>query len=517
MFSTEDLKQIQHRGSDATTVQQQMENFKKGFPYLDIIKPATIGDGIQQLNKTDLSDYQNLYENTLKTSQMLKFVPASGAASRMFKDLYSFVEEFKGTPQDLQKFETENNPNSAAYALKNIKKFAFYEDLNEAIKKSLNKDIDAAMAAHQYIEIINCLLTSSGLNYGNLPKGLLKFHQYDKNSRTPLEEHLVEGANYCNDSDNIVQIHLTVSTEHKSGFIQKFEEIKSKYEKEFNVKFQLSYSEQKPSTDTIAADGSNLPFREKDGTLLFRPGGHGALIENLNDINADYIFIKNIDNVVPDHLKPETYNYKKALAGVLKNFETKTFNYLRILENEEITNEKIDTIQSFLEKDLCVIVPNAFEKMNLTEKTKLLKEKLDRPIRVCGMVLNAGEPGGGPFWAKNTDGSMTLQIAESSQIDMKNPEKATIAKNATHFNPVDLVCGVKDYKGKKFDLLKFTDPQTGFISSKSKDGKELKAQELPGLWNGAMSNWNTLFVEVPMITFNPVKTVNDLLRKEHQS
>jgi hypothetical protein len=332
-----------------------------------------------------------------------------------------------------------------------------------------------------------------------------------------MEEHLVEGSQYARSMSNHVHIHLTVSPEHRKGFEMLASQVLSMFEEAYRVTFHLTYSEQKKSTDTIAVDANNEPFRNSDGTLVFRPGGHGALIENLNDLNAELIFIKNIDNVVPDNLKPQTVVYKKALAGLLISYQSLIFDYLSQLQgNEELTHDFLQEVLQFTIDELCIIPPKDLNLKNPQQLLPYLIGKLNRPIRVCGMVKNEGEPGGGPFWAKNADGSVSLQIVESSQIDMNDTKKKKIVSAATHFNPVDLICGITDADGSKYDLLKYTDPTTGFISIKSKDGKMLKAQELPGLWNGAMANWNTIFVEVPLITFNPVKTVNDLLRDQHQ-
>jgi hypothetical protein len=376
--------------------------------------------------------------------------------------------------------------------MERLENFAFYPELLAAVEKSGGEP-----GLKLYLE---CLLTARGLNYGSLPKGLLQFHSYGNSSRTPFEEHLVEGALYARDFNGLVRLHFTVSPEHAGGFTNLLDAVKASFEKEYGVTLEVTFSQQKPSTDTIAVGPDNEPFREKDGTLLFRPGGHGALLENLNDLDADLVFIKNIDNVVPDRLKNHTVDWKKVLAGLLLHYQEKIFIYQKELEKYSSSLES-----GFLAE--------AAEKEDLVQ---YLREKFNRPLRVCGMVKNLGEPGGGPFWALNSDGTISLQIAESVQIDMANPVQAKIAKHASHFNPVDLVCGLKNYKGEKYDLMKHRDPMTGFISQKSKDGKELKAQELPGLWNGAMSDWNTIFVEVPVITFNPVKTVNDLLRYEHQ-
>ena len=352
------------------------------------------------------------------------------------------------------------------------------------------------------------------MNYGQLPKGLLLFHKYDEGIRTAMEEHLVEAAQYAS-TNGKAQVHFTVSEEHIELFKQKVEEKKSYYEQMFNVSYDISFSTQKASTDTVAANPDNTPFRNDDGSLLFRPGGHGALIQNLNELNADIVFIKNIDNVVPDHLKDETTKWKKIIAGVLVELQQKCFDYLKLLKSSQYDKQDILTVKDFLEHELCCKLDHA-KAMSDIELVDFLIEKLNRPIRVCGMVKNSGEPGGGPFFVYNADNTISLQILESSQLDVNNPETMNMFTKGTHFNPVDLVCATKDYKGNKFNLPDFVDPLTGFISKKSKNGKELKALELPGLWNGAMSNWNTIFVEVPAITFNPVKTVNDLLREQHQ-
>uniref|UniRef100_UPI003216EBE7 DUF4301 family protein n=1 Tax=uncultured Draconibacterium sp. TaxID=1573823 RepID=UPI003216EBE7 len=506
MFSDKDKKQIHQRGSDLQTVLSQIENFKKGFPFLHIENAAAVPDGIIRLNSEDLKKRGELYDKKVASgTRPLKFVPASGAASRMFKALFEALEQLETAN------ETEVLKNKAAKQyIDELDKFAFAGELNEAIK--------ADGAESSVKNNLDYLLSNKGLNYGSLPKGLLKFHSYEKGARTPFEEHLVEGAKYARNKNNKAKLHFTVSPEHQPVFESLLGKVQKKYEEELNIEFEVSFSQQKPSTDTIAVDVNNEPFRNPDGSLLFRPGGHGALIENLNDLNADVIFIKNIDNVVPDRLKQTTVDYKKGLAGVLLKHQEKLFRYQKELNEKHpvaLDSGFLAEAANFMENTLNT---KPAENQYYTEKEELyyyLKEKYNRPLRVCGMVKNEGEPGGGPFWATNPDGTVSLQVVESSQIDPESVQQQKIAQNATHFNPVDLVCAVKNYRGEKFDLTQFTDPATGFISKKSKDGKELKAQELPGLWNGAMSNWNTLFVEVPIETFNPVKTVNDLLRKEH--
>jgi Domain of unknown function (DUF4301) len=505
MFSTSDEAILEKRGISKQQIDNQLQSFFNGFPYLEIKNAASIDNGILKIDSQSMEQILNVWSEYLNTNAtILKFVPASGAASRMFKDLFEFIE--RGDNKIATNFEKK--------FFSDITKFAFYTDLDQTCLKNNGKSIEALIAENQYVEIVKNLLLDNGLNYGALPKGLLKFHSYPTENRTPMLEHLVEGALYASNNSNIVNIHYTVSKEHRLLFEKHFEENKTAYEKALNVSFNISFSEQKPSTDTIAADENNLPFRDK-GELVFRPGGHGALIENLNDLTGDVIFIKNIDNVVPDSLKASTVTYKKLIAGLLVKLQRQSFQYLKELENNAISTTKLKEIALFSTTQLYNINPS---EASLTDEElrNFLIGKLNRPIRICGMVKNEGEPGGGPFMTVNADGTVSPQILESSQINLNNPVDKETMQQSTHFNPVDLVCGIKNYRGEKFDLLKFVDKNTGFISLKSKNGKELKALELPGLWNGAMSDWNTIFVEVPVATFNPVKTVNDLLRTEHQ-
>jgi hypothetical protein len=507
MFSEKDKQQIQQRGSKLETVQNQIDNFKKGFPFLPIQDAASVGKGIIRLSPEDLNKRGERYDAKIAAgTKALKFVPASGAASRMFKALFQALEDFQSQPHE----DVLAANRDAAQYVTELDKFAFAEEL----KKAVANNSEQLSATNK----LDYLLNEKGLNYGAKPKGLLKFHSYEDGARTPFEEHLVEGAKYAADKDGKASLHFTVSPEHQPGFEALLAEIKDKYEELLGVEFDVTFSQQKPSTDTIAVDLENEPFRNSDGSLLFRPGGHGALIENLNDLDADIIFIKNIDNVVPDRLKQPTIDFKKGLAGVLLKHQEKLFYYQRELNEKHYTalsSNFLAEAANFLENTLNTKPAKNHYYTEREELYQYLKEKYNRPLRVCGMVKNEGEPGGGPFWAMNADGTVSLQVVESSQIDPDSVQQQDIVQHATHFNPVDLVCAVKNYKGEKYDLTQFTDPATGFISKKSKDGKELKAQELPGLWNGAMSNWNTLFVEVPIETFNPVKTVNDLLRDQH--
>ena len=505
MLSPKDLEQIERKGISEQQIEKQLEEFKTGFPFLKLDAAASIGNGIIATSAEDVKRYTEAW-NAYKAEgkKIVKFVPASGAASRMFKNMFAFLTADYDVPTtDFEKTFFDN-----------VVKFAFYPALNAMCEKNEGKNIEALMSDGNYKAVVANLLEAKGLNYGQLPKGLLLFHSYEDGARTPLEEHLVEGALYA-DSKGMVHIHYTVSPEHRTLFEKKVADTKEKYEKAYNGKYDITFSEQKPSTDTIAVNPDDTPFRNADGSLLFRPGGHGALIENLNEIPADVVFIKNIDNVVPDRLKADTVTYKQVIAGVLVSLQEKAFEYLRLLDEGTYNHEKLEEMIRFVQRDLCCR-KHDIKELEDAELVIYLRSKLNRPMRVCGVVKNVGEPGGGPFLTYNQDGTVSLQILESSQIDKSNTEYMKMFTEGTHFNPVDLVCAVKNYKGEKFNLPDYVDRTTGFISSKSKNGKDLKALELPGLWNGAMSNWNTVFVEVPLSTFNPVKTVNDLLREQHQ-
>jgi hypothetical protein len=513
-FSDSELQTILARGISIETINKQLENFEKGFPFVRLDRPAKPGDGILTFTDESVNELARYFEHESSSYSVIKFVPASGAASRMFKNLFSFLENKITSPEEFQYLLDDKDTNSVGYFLQHLKDFAFYKDLELSLKKD-GKEISELINDKEFKTIISHLLEYKGLNYGNLPKGLLKFHKYGNSVRTSVEEHMVEGSVYSCDVNRLVKLHFTISPEHKSLFIRLIEGVKSQYEDRLKVKYDISYSIQKPSSDTIAVDMDNVPFRDEQGGLVFRPGGHGALIENLIELEEDIVFIKNIDNVVPDHLRSTTYLYKKALGGLLIKLQKSTHAMLARLENS-LNQQDIDEITNFAKNDLCIQFPLDFEFYADGDKQAYLTNTLNRPIRICGMVKNQGEPGGGPFWLKDAGGKISLQIVESSQVDLSDHHQKEIFSDSTHFNPVDLVCAKKNYKGESFDLISFIDGSTGFISVKSKDGRNLKAQELPGLWNGAMAYWITLFVEVPLITFNPVKTVNDLLRPEHQ-
>ncbi len=505
MLTAKDKEQIESRGMTVAQVERQLNRFREGFPFLRLKAAASTENGITVADGETRDNYVRLWEQYKQEGhKIVKFVPASGAASRMFKNMFAFLNADYDVPTtDFEKTFFDN-----------IRRFAFRESLCQTCRKNEGKNIKTLLAEGGYKAVVANMLEPKGLNYGQLPKGMLLFHNYDDGPRTPMEEHLVEAALYAG-SGGEANVHFTVSHEHLPLFEQKVAEKKDKYEKMFGVSIHVTFSEQKPSTDTIAVNPDNTPFRNEDGSLLFRPGGHGALIENLNEMDADIVFIKNIDNVVPDRLKADTVTYKQLLAGILVDRQRKAFAYLRQLDSGSYTHADIEEMIRFVQRELCTRKED-IKFLEDAELTGYLRRKLNRPMRVCGVVRNVGEPGGGPFLAYNADGTVSLQILESSQIDTSNEEYVKMFTGGTHFNPVDLVCAINDYQGRPFHLPDFVDSDTGFISSKSKNGRELKALELPGLWNGSMSDWSTIFVEVPLSTFNPVKTVNDLLREQHQ-
>lgn len=493
-FNESDLIQMKLRGSSSTEVEKQFSHFEKGFDFAKLVRAATIDDGILVMPLPMVQQLVNQYDQIMKDREILKFVPASGAASRMFKELYSY-----------QQNNDEETKKKARYFLSVLPKFAFFEELSEIMQQagySLQGEIDKG----NYKMIISFILDSCGLNYGNSPKGLLKFHRYSDKSRYAVEEHFVEAALYARNHDKVCRIHFTVSPAHQADFEKVILELKGAYESRFGVVYDITYSVQDPGTDTLAATEENLPFRDDDGKLLFRPGGHGALLMNMNKLKADVVFVKNIDNVITEDKLAATVTYKKVLAAYLVELQNKLFEYLTKLENVNCKSLDSSEVRNFIEEKLMIPI----RKDSSIEELKIL---MNRPIRVCGMVKNEGEPGGGPYWVENSRGETRLQIVESSQIDIHNSSQKKIMENATHFNPVDMVCSFRDYKGNFYNLPDYVDENSGFISLKSYGSRTLKAMELPGLWNGAMADWLTIFVEVPLETFNPVKTVFDLLKR----
>ena len=498
-----DLEQLRSLGLEPRVVQQQIDNFKQGFPRTHLDQAATPANGgIIVLDDSAIARYERIYRTATRNMRVMKFVPASGAATRMFKDLYSFSSTYFGVSGNFDKEFPE-----VKEFLSNLRSFAFYNDLKTCMMQS-DLDIEEYMGRGDYTTIITFLLKEQYLGYGSLPKALLKFHRYGALQRTPLEEHIVEGAMYARNTDGTVRLHFTISPEHRRAFRKKLGEVKHYYESILGIKLIITFSEQKHYTDIIAVDERIQPLRDEEGRLVFRPGGHGALIENLGEQRADIIFVKNIDNVAPDWLKHTTIIYKQALAGMLVEARRTAHDALRELD-ADTDKRTLERIARTAREKLRIAVPEDCD-------ADTLRGLLNRPIRVCGMVKNTGEPGGGPFYTIDTQGRRTLQIVEAAQVNHRDPQQEAIFQTSTHFNPVDLVCCTQDYRGRYFKLRQFVDPATGFISKKTKGAQTLKSQELPGLWNGAMAGWITLFVEVPMATFNPVKTVNDLLRKEHR-
>ncbi len=500
-FSDGDLQQLRENGVPPEEALSQIERFERGFPFCRLDRPCTLGDGVLALSPGSGNASLPFFREAAGKGRIMKFVPASGAASRMFKSLQA-AQDGGAAPSDnpaVQEFVT------------GLPSFAFFEDLKAALARDGFK-LETLLREGGIEPVLDYTLTSRGLNLAGIPKGLIPFHAYPGHTRTPFEEHLVEAAAYACDAGGVARVHFTVSPEHHAAVRDHLASVRSRNEAS-GVRYIIDLSHQQTSTDTLAVDPNNRPFRKTDGGLLLRPGGHGALLENLNRLEGDVVFLKNIDNVAPDRLKADTILYKKYLAGLLLDLQSTLFSHLHKIAHGDLTNRDLEAISGFARERLHL---SPGPERGREERIRSLFNRLNRPLRVCGMVPNAGEPGGGPFWVRGRNGELSLQIVESSQVDLDSPEQRAIWESSTHFNPVDLVCGVRDYLGKPFDLKRFRDPDTGFISKKTYEGRELKALELPGLWNGAMAFWNTVFVEVPLSTFSPVKTVFDLLRKEHQ-
>ncbi|MDT7043978.1 DUF4301 family protein [Candidatus Nitronereus thalassa] len=511
MLTQHDRECIAKRGTSVETIEHQLTTFQRGIPFTHITKPCTIQDGITQFTKSDLPDLEATFGQAMTTGRVTKFVPASGAASRMFKTLLAICADstiaapFSVTPSEQSDLET---------FLQRLSDFAFINDLTSTLSKQ-GHQLENLRDQGQHQPILEALLHPTGLNYAKRPKGLLAFHRYPDHIRTPIEEHLIEATVYAKDANNQAQVHFTISPEHQEAVQEHIEVARQRFKKA-DHDWIVTCSLQKASSDTIAVDLNNQPFRDRHGNLLFRPGGHGALLTNVNELEGDIVFIKNIDNVVPDHLKEETYTYKRAIGGYLISIQGTLFEYLRQLDKESATTQQLDDMLEWAQSTLHCSHPTPWKEWDRLQRTHHLRRFFHRPIRVCGMVKNTGDPGGGPFWVQHQDGTTSLQIVESSQVDPRSTEQQRIFASSTHFNPVDMVCGARDYQGKPFDLTQYIDPNAGFISQKSYEGRELKALELPGLWNGGMAKWHTIFVEVPRHTFNPVKTVFDLLLPAHQ-
>jgi len=512
-FTSYDFLQIHEHGIPLESIKKQFAFYEKGISKSILVNPATVNNGILKLQDSDFEQKAVFFDDNKSKLKLKKFVPASGAATRMFKFLNAFLNEFDLENESINAYINRKKDAELSLFIVGMDKFPFFEAVYKKLKE-VYPDFDTLGRDYKNYYFIKMLLSQEYFDFANKPKGILPFHKYANHIAAPIQEHLYECAFYAT-SNNQSNLHLTISENHQIQFEEIIVKVKGEIEAKSNSTIEVSYSYQKKETDTVAVDVYNKPFRNEKGMLVFRPGGHGALIENLNAIDADVVFIKNIDNVSQNNIKNVSF-YKKALAGVLIELQQQIFEYLKELESEDTTPEKINEILVFLKKELCIGVNDDFHKFKLKNQISKLKETLNRPIRVCGMVKNEGEPGGGPFWVMGADGRQTLQIVETSQVDLNNDSQLKILGNATHFNPVDLVCGLKNYKNEKFDLRKFIDSNSGFIVLKNSGGIDLKAYELPGLWNGAMANWLTVFVEVPLFTFSPVKTVNDLLKPAHQ-
>ena len=508
-FSEEDKLLLSKKGITPEKAAQQIETFREGIPYVALSKAAVVGDGIIRLSQEQQLHLRKYYKEERSDLRALKFIPASGAASRMFKDLFGFLQSFNPKDTPLEDFLNRPDQKAIKTFYEGLERFPFFDEISRSLpSKSQTK-------GEMLYAFVSEMLTEKGKNYGFYPKGLLPFHKYGKRTATPFVEHLKEGAAYGR-SGNASRLHFTISPQHRDLFQKEEDSFAAAISAAAGCDFKITYSYQKESTDTLAVTPDNEPFRDGSGQLLFRPGGHGALLENLNEQDADLLFIKNIDNVVPDRSLEEIAAWKEVLAGYLLKVQSKAFSFHRMLVDGTVDHDLLKRVHAFLETGLNVRFPDAFPGYSLEEQMAVLIDKLSRPIRVCGMVRNEGDPGGGPFWIKDTMGNESLQIVESAQVDLEDEAQLEIFEKATHFNPVDLVCGVRDAFGKKLDLLQYVNSKQGFIASKTFEGRELKALELPGLWNGGMAYWNTVFVEVPGSTFNPVKTVNDLLKPAHQ-
>ncbi|MBU2950701.1 DUF4301 family protein [Tamlana agarivorans] len=514
MFLDKDIDQIYKKGITIEQIKGQITRLKDGMTHSQLIGAATIGKGIESYNEAETEKLIQFYDENNKALSILKFVPASGAASRMFKFLFQFLSNYSPAKESIESFVGKQANILVDTFISNLKLFPFYSEVLAAARER-HVDFDVLSRGERCVIFVKIMIDEDGLNYASFPKGLLPFHQYDGVNITAFQEHLFESTLYATSGGNS-NLHFTVSEKHHRYFNDELNKIKEDLQQKTDTTFNVSFSYQKGETETVALTHKDKVYRNEDGSILFRPAGHGALLENLNELDHDIIFIKNIDNIVVANKNIEVSKYKKLLAGVLLEAQEKVFEYLHKLDTGNVSNSDFQLMVVFLRYRLNVPINVDFETLSYQEKTDYLKDKLNRPIRVCGMVKNQGEPGGGPFWVKDKNDEVSLQIVEFAQIDFSKTVQQGIVYKATHFNPTDLVCGVKDYKGDKFNLKDYVDPEAAFITTKTQNGVEIKALELPGLWNGSMAFWNSIFVEVPLETFNPVKTVNDLLKPAHQ-
>jgi len=517
-FTEEDLRQIQAHGLTLELVREHLRLFARPPRFMRLRRPAVQGDGIYQIPPEEVDTYLAHHAEAASLGRFTKFVPASGAATRMFELLLHYFYHVEAELEAVLETDLSRGEHAAREFLvfhDCLPHFAFYEDLR-ALQAARGYDLEELLATRRYREILSYLLTGDGLHYQELPKALIKFHAYETESRTALEEHLVEAAAYVRDEDGLCRLHFTLLDRYREGFQRHLDQVQPIMEERYRCRFLVEVSSQHPGTDTLAGDVDNRPFRDSQGRLVFRPGGHGALLENLNELQGDLVYIKNIDNVVPDRLKEPTILWKKILGGYLVFLQRQIHYYLGHLLEGTGGPDLLKKALDFAQERLAVAIPPGILKWPEDLARNFVAKLLNRPLRVCGVVVNEGEPGGAPFWVEEPDGSLSLQIVEKAQVEMSSPEQKDIWESSTHFNPVDLVCALRDDQDVPFDLSQYVDREAVFISRKSLDGRELKALELPGLWNGGMSRLLTAFVEVPIITFNPVKTVFDLLRPEHQ-
>ena len=503
-LSAADRRQIQRHGLELDEVERQLGLFADPPLPTELDRPCITGDGIRRLEESEEESLLARSAEAIAAGRVSKFVPASGAASRMFRQL-----------TQLHRGEADSAARAAGHhLLEDYDLFPFATELDETVRAA-GGDPEAARQGNDLGPLLDALLTEEGLGYAKKPKALILFHRYGDTARTAAEEQLRETAEMAEDTDGLCRIHFTVPAVRRGETEAVLNETAQRLENELSVRFELTTSIQSPATDTLAADLRGQPFRDSDGRLVFRPGGHGALLTNLGGCGGDLVVIKNIDNILPEEGRRLVVRSKHLLLGHLLEIEEILHGILRDCDerpNGPWLEEALHRTAEILER------PDALEPLDAepAEQRRYLVDRLNRPLRLCGMVPASGETGGGPFWIREDDGSCSPQIVETSQIDLEDPDQKRIVKGATHFNPVDLVVSLRSYQGTPFDLDRFVDPRTVFIARKSHGGRPLLGLERPGLWNGAMARWNTLFVEVPAATFAPVKTVFDLLRPEHQ-
>jgi hypothetical protein len=517
-FSQADYEQMERLGITEAEVERQLGIFREGLQPVQLERPCTVGDGIERLESDQQTPLMARWQEAAAGGRLGEFVPASGAATRMFAfihrirndlaritraDIEAGVAREDGDYKDFQKF------------IASLDRFAFVQPLRRLMAEA-SISLDERLASGEYTEMVDFLLQPEGLGFGSMPKALIPFHRYPDHLRTPVEEHLVEATHTVPDGNRCCRLHFTVAPEIEEAVVQHGRRAAMDYGEKLGVNYELSFSLQSPATNTLAVDLDDRPFRRDDGRLLFRPGGHGALLENLDRLRGDVVFVKNIDNVVTDNQRDLVLRYQRILAGKLLELQDRVFHYLKLLSMGPVTVGQQEEIIHFASEAFETISVEEFSRLAEKERLSWIFQALNRPMRVCGMVINRGEPGGGPFWVREPSGGLSLQIVEGSQVDDNSQEQVDIFQSSTHFNPVNLVCGLRDFQGRPFDLSQYVNHLAVFIARKTEEGRQLKALELPGLWNGAMAHWNTTFVEIPEVTFNPVKTVNDLLRPGHQ-